>query len=379
MKYFFLFIIIAYILLSPFYIFESGLPQPADFVIAFGCLFLIFSKDFLLYLKLDVVKKFIYFLSLTIFINIFYFLFFKSQSIDASAMLSYIFYYSFNFLFFLLFLKTLQENPEFSDKIAFTIIFCLIVQTILAVLGINGGIKGDGTRSVIFFNNPNQLGYFALLMLTIFITLKSKYKQNFYIILLILVISASLILFSGSRAALGGFIILSIISLYQLEKKYRLSVFVFVVLLTIATPIIYKTTFIQDKITLIERRGGRNELKNVTEAQVRGYDRFWLHPEYIFFGAGEGKYDRFDSWHSLEIHSGFGTVLFSYGIFGLILFSNFIFKVISNNLFSNILLLLPVIIYNATHQGLRFSLLWALLAIIYAYSNTNPNLRIDNE
>ena len=94
MKYFFLFIIIAYILLSPFYIFESGLPQPADFVIAFGCIFLIFSKDFPLYLKQDVVKKFIYFISLTIFINIFFFLFFKSLSIVSFSLTIFIFYFS---------------------------------------------------------------------------------------------------------------------------------------------------------------------------------------------------------------------------------------------------------------------------------------------
>ena len=189
MKYFFLVIIITYIFLSPFYIFESGLPQPADFVIAFGCIFLFFSENFREYFKQDIVKKLMYFLAITITINLLYFLVYQVQGIDSSKMLRHIFYYSFNFLFFLLFLKTLKENESFSNYVSLAIIICLAIQTSFAALGINGGIKGDGARSVLFFNNPNQLGYFSLLLLTIFTVIKSKYRLNFYYVFTILLFS----------------------------------------------------------------------------------------------------------------------------------------------------------------------------------------------
>lgn len=379
MKYFFLVIIITYIFLSPFYIFESGLPQPADFVIAFGCIFLFFSENFREYFKQDIVKKLMYFLAITITINLLYFLVYQIQGIDSSKMLRYIFYYSFNFLFFLLFLKTLKENESFSNYVSLAIIICLAIQTSFAALGINGGIKGDGARSILFFNNPNQLGYFSLLLLTIFTVIKSKYRLNFYYVFSILLFSSALILFSGSRAALGGLLILAIILLYRLGSTNKFRVLVFLIVVLIAAPFAYQTSFIQSKVSLIESRNQRNEVKNITEAQVRGYDRFWIHPEYVFFGAGEGKNDRFNSYHTLEMHSGFGTILFSYGILGFILFSLFLYKVIEKNTYFNILLLTPVLIYNLTHQGFRFSLFWALLACIFVHSESKNPKSIENQ
>lgn len=379
MKYFFLVIIITYIFLSPFYIFESGLPQPADFVIAFGCIFLFFSENFREYFKQDIVKKLMYFLAITITINLLYFLVYQIQGIDSSKMLRYIFYYSFNFLFFLLFLKTLKENESFSNYVSLAIIICLAIQTSFAALGINGGIKGDGARSILFFNNPNQLGYFSLLLLTIFTVIKSKYRLNFYYVFSILLFSSALILFSGSRAALGGLLILAIILLYRLGSTNKFRILVFLIVVLIAAPFAYQTSFIQSKVSLIETRNQRNEVKNITEAQVRGYDRFWIHPEYVFFGAGEGKNDRFNSYHTLEMHSGFGTILFSYGILGFILFSLFLYKVIEKNTYFNILLLTPVLIYNLTHQGFRFSLFWALLACIFVHSESKNPKSIENQ
>ena len=320
-----------------------------------------------------------YFLAITITINLLYFLVYQIQGIDSSKMLRYIFYYSFNFLFFLLFLKTLKENESFSNYVSLAIIICLAIQTSFAALGINGGIKGDGARSILFFNNPNQLGYFSLLLLTIFTVIKSKYRLNFYYVFSILLFSSALILFSGSRAALGGLLILAIILLYRLGSTNKFRILVFLIVVLIAAPFAYQTSFIQSKVSLIETRNQRNEVKNITEAQVRGYDRFWIHPEYVFFGAGEGKNDRFNSYHTLEMHSGFGTILFSYGILGFILFSLFLYKVIEKNTYFNILLLTPVLIYNLTHQGFRFSLFWALLACIFVHSESKNPKSIENQ
>jgi hypothetical protein len=129
-----------------------------------------------------------------------------------------------------------------------------------------------------------------------------------------------------------------------------------------------QSEFIKQKSEIIESRNRRYDNSGVSEWQIRGYDRFWIHPEYVLIGAGEGYYKRFESWHSGEMHSGFGTMLFSYGILGFSLFVIFIKKVSRRNLKINLLSLSPIFLYNLTHLGLRDSLFWMLFASVFVVS-----------
>jgi len=376
MSKFLLFILLIYLLTCPFYIFQSGTPQPADMIIALGGVVFLFSKEFRLVLNNSIVKYLYRFVLLVIVINIIYYFYFSSIGINNNMFIPPIFYL-FNFIFYLIFFFVLGDNDNDNDNdnnnninlISIVIILSLLIQVILAVLNINGGIV-DNThrRAIIFFNNPNQLGYFALLMLTLFTILPSKLRQNIFAILFTVTLTAILIFYSGSRAAMIGVIFLGIILLFQIGKKYVLSFFGIILIGLFFFPLLIQTTFIQERINLLETRNNRFTFTNISEAQIRGYDRLWLHPEYLFFGAGEGEFDRFDSYHNLEIHSGFGTVIFSYGILGFIIFIYFLYKTIEFNKAYNFILLMPILIYNISHQGLRTSLFWGLLAAIYIIS-----------
>lgn len=111
----------------------------------------------------------------------------------------------------------------------------------------------------------------------------------------------------------------------------------------------------------------------------RGYDRIWNHPEYIVLGAGEGAVDRFNTrLKGGELHSTWGTVLFSYGLIGLGLFLNFLRRLwkLSGKYF---LYTVPAWIYGLTHQGLRFTTLWLLLALVACFGDQKARETIPSE
>jgi hypothetical protein len=96
---------------------------------------------------------------------------------------------------------------------------------------------------------------------------------------------------------------------------------------------------------------------------MRGYDRIVNHPEFWFFGAGEGSFQRFESVLGGEIHSSWGTIFFSYGLIGTLLFLLFFLNVFKYK--KNFFYFMPIFFYGLTHQGLRSTQFWILLFIFY--------------
>lgn len=367
----FLIIIIAiYLLLCPFYIFPSGQPQPADFIIAFGAVVFLFSKKFREVIKEPVIKKLFSFVLLVVIINTLYSGYYYAIIGLENRIFFTSTFYVFNAIFFLIVLSMFlkKTTKRITNTIALLIIISLAIQCTLALMGIQGGEKEEVSRPTIFFNNPNQLGYHAILMMTFFAILPSMYRKSKLFSILTIAMSAYLVLYSGSRAALAAVLLLSIIIFYKENMKIDIKSITVIIIITALLPTIYQSDFVQKRVEQIEVRGQRHIYSNVSEAQIRGYDRLWIYPEYIFYGAGEGEHDRFDSYHQMEIHSGIATVLFSYGILGLFLFLSFLYTVIRQNTIFNIIVLLPVLIYNMTHQGFRTSLFWGVLAAMYCIS-----------
>src|SRR5262249_46628140 len=66
---------------------------------------------------------------------------------------------------------------------------------------------------------------------------------------------------------------------------------------------------------------------------------------------------------NLEIHSSVGTILFCYGIIGLFLAGRFVLLIVRGAGWRMGLMLLPVLLHQLAHQGLRFSLMWVTLAL----------------
>ncbi|WP_367913174.1 hypothetical protein [Leadbetterella sp. DM7] len=380
MKKFILIIICIYLILCPFYLFPSGQPQIADIFIAIASIAFLLSGNGKYFFKLKAVKYLLLFLSVVIIINSFYsFYLFAIKGIP-NIMFVVPFFYIFNSLFFIIVTYTLysSEGSYFFNWISLFIIISLSLQSILGFLGIQGGSRDMEMRRVIFFNNPNQLGYYALLMLSIFAVLPTVFRKKKFIMLLTVLLSGYLVFLSGSRAALSGIALLGIIMLIKEGFRYKFNTFILASILIFAYPVIMQSNFIKDRLDLIEQRNERNAA-SATQAQIRAYDRFWIHPEYIFYGSGEGEYQRFESYQKLEMHSGFGTVLFSYGLLGFFFFLSFIYTCIRRNFLYGIIILLPVLAYNVTHQGLRNSLFWVFLACLYVIFNNEIIMKLKQQ
>ena len=100
----------------------------------------------------------------------------------------------------------------------------------------------------------------------------------------------------------------------------------------------------------------------------RGYSRILEYPEYVILGAGEGARYRFGPEHSHELHSSLGTLLFSYGVPGLAFFLLMLLFVLRRKRFSVWLLTMAPLIYSLSHQGLRTTLFWIFLTIVWLYA-----------
>jgi hypothetical protein len=363
MNKFLIVIISLYIITCPFYVFDSGLPQPSDGIAFMGILSLLFSGKIYPLLKLKVFKRLIQFIILATIINLIYFFIYRGKGINNKFYFPPLFYI-FNMLFFCMVFYLLNKNfLKNANFLSLAILISLFVQVLFGIGHIGGG------RSSLFFNNPNQLGYYSLVSLSIFSALPSKYRANKLIFLVTVLMSAYLILLSNSRAALLGVALLGIIVFIKEGFKVKASsMFFAVTALMLGWYFLSQSVFVDTQIKTIKDRAESKVIQGVSEWQIRGYDRFYLNPEYIFFGAGEGAFERFNSYQHLEMHSGPGTILFSYGIAGFLIFFSFIKFLIRRNVFYNLILLTPVFLYNLSHQGFRESLFWILLASVFVVS-----------
>lgn len=225
-------------------------------------------------------------------------------------------------------------------------------------------------RTIAFFNNPNQLGYWALLCGAFIHVYSVKFNLTFNKKTILLLFPFVFVMLSLSRASIISYSILFLISIFLLDfKKSVVSVLFLVLGVAIFQPNLIS------KIDYAEQVQERMDNKKGTNPNERGYDRIVNHPEYLFFGAGEGQTWRFNSKYSGEIHSSFGTLLFSYGIIGLILFLN-IFRNLRWSDIKYSITLLPIMAYSITHNGLRFSMLWVVLIFILGYSLTYKRILI---
>lgn len=356
----------AYLVLSPFYFFRSGSPQVADL---FGaCLIGLYLLNSCKNVPTKTLSGTSSSLSLLYLFFVYSTLVSLTNSMlngDETLLLSSIFF-SYN-IFIFTFVATYFSNrlgsPSVFNLVRGATIICLFVQIIASfVLS-----RPENGRSVIFFNNPNQLGYFSVCILSIYCLLTSMSIRRAYInekILGFLVIGGCLYLafLSLSKAAIVS---IAVIVLYRSWRSPFTWLLCTIVLLFGLSNLneIELAAKVFDRISGIGTQSDDN-------FSARGYDRIVNHPEYLLWGAGEGLTNRFISQIGhYEIHSSWGTLLFSYGIMGFFLFSCFLFTLVWRAPIFVIMYLFPLFLYGITHQGLRFTLFWIALAFALVCSN----------
>ncbi len=345
------FLCFLYIMLKPFYIWAAGQPQIADFVLVLLFLVNLFSFRGNIPKEIaSIVTVAGIFAFYTVIVNLGWAAYRNDMRMGSIGI-----FYIFNFLVLVVITNLVcQFGREFIKYLVLALFFSVVLQTMLSLGFQNSSVK----RQIMFFTNPNQLGYFALLSATMFATCTSVFALRPLYQLLFYVFALYLAALSLSKAALVSFAFL--LSLHLLKKPYQLAIMaVFVIGLASGGSELRLVQNVENRINNIGQQSDDS-------AERRGYGRIWNYPEYLITGAGERGLDRFEG-ATHEFHSTLGTIVFSYGVIGTIAFLIMIFKIWSFSGLGLVMYLVPPFLFGLTHQGLRFSFLWILFGILAAF------------
>lgn len=216
----------------------------------------------------------------------------------------------------------------------------------------------SASRESSLFNNPNQLGFFCISASMIFIVANKFSIGNIYSNIAALAIASLLCMPTLSRAGIYTCLFLLFVGVLSIPRTGSKLTLIIIIGLLVGPFALSIGTF--DKLT--ERSSYRADFKkntNSSELEERGYDRIFANPEYLAFGAGEGVFKRFDgrlAGLGAEMHSSVGTILFSYGIIGFLLYLIvWGLLIIGSPGITMKLCAIAPLIYGFTHNGLRFS------------------------
>lgn len=363
--------IIIFMALKPIYVFESGGLQPCDFFLALYIAYhSIRTKGSIPWKNINPLFVFIILCVICwqCMINVFWYVAYS----DAYFLISSVFYiYNLGaFLFFAkLGLRTSLTN--FKSSIAAGTILSASV-TLLGVV-LNYG-NYSSIRTAGFFNNPNQLGFYGVILFTLLFFVKDVLSKPWRIFLLYT--SACIVMASSSKAAFGGLCILAVC--YILFDKNKQSVFnnfgkifllaCFVFLIYSFLSSLTSTTTDNSMLSNMQYRILHMADKADSDlATGRGYARIFEMGANFFWGMGEGAFYRFHTLKGLEVHSLFVNLLVSYGVIGALGYICIVGYVLINGVkrtFYNMAGFSGIFIYSFTHNSIRNSAVWLILALL---------------
>lgn len=347
-----------YILLFPVYIFKSGLPQPGDILMLLLVpAVLLTGRNRLFRDAILPTRALMMFTAYVLLVNVTWTIALDSYTLNTKdGFLITPSYYIYNAVFFLV---ALVLYTRYRERFLWLTLQLTLASVVIQVL-ISFVYSKGGSRSAVLFNNPNQLGYYAVLSASILCFGRRRLGLGTLPATIGMLASGYLALLSASKAALGATAILVIVGLVSNPRFIVVSTLGFLLLLVSSDRVTEALTKARSRIDTDESAGFFEE---------RGYDRIIDNKQHWFFGAGEGGYRRFKETSVIgahELHSSAGTIFFCYGIIGTALFVVFSWRVMQRARMRYVLMLLPAAAYGLTHQGLRFTLFWVLLAIFVA-------------
>lgn len=343
-----------FVLAVPFYVLPSGLPQPGDILIAFlvpaalygwsGRLPRAFTRT---------VRAMIGFVIWVTVVNYTWALAVGNFTILKSYAIFPI-YYVYNAAVFLIALVLYQRFGE----IVLRVTVYVTVAAVAFQVGASFLFPAGKYRGELFFNSPNQLGFYALLSASLIAILQRRINYSVAKAAAGLTGCAYLALISGSRAAIAGIAILVFLLVFSNPRVIIAASIAATALLSLGGPLTRALDTVQQRVS-------QDRNPNTSFIEERGYDRLWRHAEYLPFGAGEGDVTRFQDRVDSpgEVHSSFATVLFSYGVVGLAVFLSFLWRLCRGASLRTLAMLLPTLAFTLAHNGLRGTLLWVLLAV----------------
>lgn len=199
-----------------------------------------------------------------------------------------------------------------------------------------------GARFVSFFNNPNQLAFWSVLMILLFHKFKSNLGVFFGIVVAILSLSRGAVLFL----------------LVYFFYKFRKSLWRTVTLAMVVAILAY--FFVNFQVENLSRVNNGSELSFIEE---RSLDRLILNPYGLIFGV-QLFYDNPNLGVGVagEVHNAIGNLLYDGGIIFVILVSlNYL--VVRRGAMDPLVLIL-LFTYGLGHTVFRFPFLWITLILM---------------
>jgi hypothetical protein len=351
---------------SSVYVFPPGLPQPADFVMAF--LVVVLATGFVI--RPPVHNDLVFFGALFVgyiaLINLFWYTQYYQKGFWQAAL-----YYPFNLGATMVVLSLIRA---FRERFVIPCQIAIAVAIAVEVVALHV-LPRTEFRSVGTFNNPNQLGYWGLVLGCCWLVLKRDQKltvTDFFV----LCGAGYLTMESLSKAAMFAFVGLLLIGMIS-QRLTRTAALLFLALAFVGTSTVLLDSAAVDRFMSIgiadrvANRVGELGQQGDDSMAARGYDRIWRYPEHLVFGAGEGGASRFIKFGApaKEMHSTLGTLLFSYGIIGFSLFVWLLVMVFRRAPLAYKLYSLPIWAYGMTHQGFRDTMLWVFLGIVFGMAH----------
>jgi hypothetical protein len=343
-----------FVALSPVYVFGSGLPQPGDMlVVLLAPLALIEWNRRIDRSSARTVRALIWFTVWVALVN-YGWAFVLWQWTSYREFLIHPMFYLFNLLVFISALLIARRDRDLFLKLTIGVTFVIVVLQVAMSFADRDSLD----RGRLFFNNPNQLGYFALLCGCLFAMTQERLKLGRLWAGIGVTACAYLATLSASRASLAGVLVLLMVLVFSNPRTIVIGSLIGLALVFAGGPL-------SRAIDEAEYRTTTQHNTNLSFAEERGYDRLWTYPEYLVLGAGEGEYERFTppGERPRELHSSFGAMVFSYGVVGTILFAIFFFRVVRGAPLRLAVLIVPALAYTIAHQGLRFTMFWVVLAV----------------
>ena len=231
----------------------------------------------------------------------------------------------------------------------------------------------ESTRAVGFFNNPNQLGYFAVLSFSLVALIRMLVVVDKRIYLFIILCSIFFAILSLSKAAMVSLsvgLLLLAFSHAPLKTVFLIFPSISSVIGLFVLPDLQKLNFVA-RLTNI----GKADDDNLSE---RGTFILFQQAETVFdyiFGIGV---DRAFIAADHEVHSTFFSFLTYYGILGFSLYSSFfgftVYQLSKLVPFKYVLVVLaPPFLFGLTHNGSRALFFMLLISLILASASRNAN------
>jgi hypothetical protein len=358
-------------LLVPIYVFDSGGIQPAHAI-------LILFTMVVLVRKVAPMEVWYILLAMLSFHSLFLESFYFIAGGDIETLINPMFFF-YNLLLVIA-VYSFSMRYGISALVPGVVIACLVAFLAVVLTGVSLQEAGDG-RPTGAFNNPNQLGYFSVCILSLTYLLYRHHHLKYIIAVVIFCISIFLSIASLSKAAMIANFMVAFMALKparnnssQKNKSSHISilfVWIFLALLGLIFISVLYTQGFFDSYLFVQRLHGIAQ-EDDSSLESRGYFALFDGNALQFiFGLGVSNAI---SIVGHEVHSTLASVLNNNGIIGFLLLSG-VFAIWFMRLWRTYgfigmcCIAGPAMLYGITHNGTRFVMFWILLGASMAMAS----------